>query len=51
MYRIRTLEHRPLIISNALIREYGINRVETLHVKVSRFFSCSTSAAVANFRG
>ena len=31
MYRIRTLEHKPIIIS-----EYGENKVETLHVKVRR---------------
>lgn len=36
MYRIRSLEHQPLIISNNVVREYGVNRVETLHVKVRR---------------
>lgn len=35
MYRIRTLEHRPVIISDAILAEYGENKVETLHVKVS----------------
>lgn len=34
MYRIRTLEHRPVIISDAILAEYGENKVETLHVKV-----------------
>ncbi|KAL8293373.1 hypothetical protein RQP46_000074 [Phenoliferia psychrophenolica] len=33
MYRIRSLEHRPLLISNAIIREYGTTRTNTLHVK------------------
>ncbi|GAA5975793.1 hypothetical protein JCM10908_005282 [Rhodotorula pacifica] len=33
MYRIRTLEHRPVIISDAILAEYGENKVETLHVK------------------
>lgn len=35
MYRIRSLEHKPLIIADAVIAEYGENKVETLHVKVS----------------
>jgi chitin synthase len=34
MYRIRSLEHKPLIIADAVIAEYGENKVETLHVKV-----------------
>ncbi|GAA5829328.1 hypothetical protein JCM11251_005008 [Rhodosporidiobolus azoricus] len=33
MYRIRTLEHKPVLISDAIISEYGENKVETLHVK------------------
>ncbi|GAA5998220.1 uncharacterized protein JCM10292_001051 [Rhodotorula paludigena] len=33
MYRIRSLEHKPLIISDAVLSEYGENKVETLHVK------------------
>ncbi|GAA5949771.1 hypothetical protein JCM21900_003288 [Sporobolomyces salmonicolor] len=33
MYRIRTLEHKPLIIADAVLAEYGENKVETLHVK------------------
>ncbi|BGP46627.1 hypothetical protein JCM10450v2_002474 [Rhodotorula kratochvilovae] len=33
MYRIRTLEHKPIIISDAVLAEYGENKVETLHVK------------------
>jgi len=33
MYRIRTLEHKPVIISDAVLAEYGENKVETLHVK------------------
>ncbi|GAA5852425.1 hypothetical protein JCM9279_001197 [Rhodotorula babjevae] len=33
MYRIRTLEHKPIIISDAILAEYGENKVETLHVK------------------
>ncbi|BGP14296.1 hypothetical protein JCM10213_007731 [Rhodosporidiobolus nylandii] len=33
MYRIRTLEHKPVLISDAIIAEYGENKVETLHVK------------------
>jgi chitin synthase len=33
MYRIRTAEHKPLIISSNIVREYGQNLVETLHVK------------------
>lgn len=33
MYRIRSLEHKPLIIADAVITEYGENKVETLHVK------------------
>jgi chitin synthase len=38
MYRLRTLEHKPVLISDAIIAEYGENKVETLHVKV-RFHS------------
>lgn len=38
MYRIRSLEHKPLIIADAVITEYGENKVETLHVKVSACF-------------
>jgi chitin synthase len=34
MYRLRTLEHKPVLISDAIIAEYGENKVETLHVKV-----------------
>ncbi|GAA5976632.1 hypothetical protein JCM11641_005646 [Rhodosporidiobolus odoratus] len=33
MYRLRTLEHKPVLISDAIIAEYGENKVETLHVK------------------
>ncbi|GAA5957121.1 hypothetical protein JCM3765_005413 [Sporobolomyces pararoseus] len=33
MYRIRTLEHKPVIIADAVLAEYGENKVETLHVK------------------
>lgn len=33
VYRIRTVELKPLIISNEIVKEYGQNKVETLHVK------------------
>ncbi|KAJ9049493.1 Chitin synthase, class 6 [Entomophthora muscae] len=33
MYRIRTLQGRPLIISNSVIQEYSENVVDTLHKK------------------
>ncbi|GAA6027812.1 hypothetical protein JCM8097_001730 [Rhodosporidiobolus ruineniae] len=33
MYRLRTLEHKPVLISDDIITEYGENKVETLHVK------------------
>ncbi|GAA6000473.1 hypothetical protein JCM10207_008027 [Rhodosporidiobolus poonsookiae] len=33
MYRLHTLEHKPVLISDAIIAEYGENEVETLHVK------------------
>ncbi|KAK4058243.1 hypothetical protein OIO90_000399 [Microbotryomycetes sp. JL221] len=33
MYRVRSLEHKPLIIADSVITEYGENKVETLHVK------------------
>ncbi|KAM0788255.1 hypothetical protein ACM66B_001406 [Microbotryomycetes sp. NB124-2] len=33
MYRVRSLEHKPLIIADSVIAEYGENKVETLHVK------------------
>ncbi|BGP30551.1 hypothetical protein JCM10296v2_002306 [Rhodotorula toruloides] len=33
MYRIRTLEHKPILISDAILAEYGETKVETLHVK------------------
>lgn len=34
MYRIRSLDHKPLLISSNIVREYGTCRVNTLHVKV-----------------
>ncbi|KAI5481543.1 chitin synthase, glycosyltransferase family 2 protein [Pseudohyphozyma bogoriensis] len=33
MYRVRSVDYKPLIISNNLVREYGVNRVDTLHTK------------------
>lgn len=45
MYRIRTLEHRPVIISDAILAEYGENKVETLHVKVRAPSASSANAA------
>ncbi len=33
VYRIRTLDHKPLIIANPIIEQYGESKVETLHVK------------------
>ncbi|GAA6028873.1 hypothetical protein JCM8097_007442 [Rhodosporidiobolus ruineniae] len=33
MYRLRTLEHKPVLISDDIITEYGENKVETLHIK------------------
>ncbi|KAL8280137.1 hypothetical protein RQP46_007467 [Phenoliferia psychrophenolica] len=33
MYRIRSLDHRPLLISSNIVREYGTCLTNTLHVK------------------
>ncbi|SCZ93412.1 BZ3500_MvSof-1268-A1-R1_Chr6-3g08643 [Microbotryum saponariae] len=33
VYRIRSVEHKPLIIADNVVTEYGENKVETLHVK------------------
>ncbi|KAM0754954.1 translation initiation factor IF-2 [Meredithblackwellia eburnea MCA 4105] len=33
MYRIRSVDHKPLLIANNIIREYGTCRVDTLHFK------------------
>lgn len=41
MYRIRTLEGKPLIVNDAIIEGYGLNRVDTLHLKVGIAYSMS----------
>lgn len=33
LYRLRTAEHKPLLISNQIIDAYSVNRVDTLHMK------------------
>ncbi|MBW0473377.1 hypothetical protein O181_013092 [Austropuccinia psidii MF-1] len=33
LYRLRTSEHKPLLISNQIIETYSVNRVDTLHMK------------------
>lgn len=33
LYRMRTSEHKPLLISNQIIQSYSVNRVDTLHMK------------------
>ncbi|PLW12505.1 hypothetical protein PCANC_16555 [Puccinia coronata f. sp. avenae] len=33
LYRLRTSEHKPLLISNQIIESYSVNRVDTLHMK------------------
>ncbi|CAH7687581.1 putative chitin synthase class V [Phakopsora pachyrhizi] len=33
LYRLRTSEHKPLMISNQIIEAYSVNRVDTLHMK------------------
>lgn len=38
MYRIRSLDHKPLLISSHIVREYGTCRTNTLHVKVLHIF-------------
>jgi hypothetical protein len=32
LYRLRTSEHKPLLISNQIIESYSVNRVDTLCV-------------------
>ncbi|KAH9452240.1 hypothetical protein Pst134EB_016195 [Puccinia striiformis f. sp. tritici] len=33
LYRLRTNEHKPLLVSNQIIDAYSVNRVDTLHMK------------------
>nr|ABB70410.1 hypothetical chitin synthase class V [Puccinia graminis] len=33
LYRLRTSEHKPLLVSNQIIDAYSVNRVDTLHMK------------------
>jgi len=36
LFRIRTLEGKPLFCANAVVEAFGVNRVDTLHLKVRR---------------
>lgn len=33
LFRIRTLEGKPLFVANAVVERFGVNRVDTLHLK------------------
>ena len=56
VYRIRTLDHKPLIIANTIVEQYGECKVETLHVKnllslgEDRYLSTIMLKAFPNFR-